>query len=332
VKLSRIAVTGLISGLVALATLAPAQAAGFQHVVVPGPDGKTLETGIWYPSAVPVSPQPLELFTQMVAPNGAIAGDALPLVVITSDARLSYWGHYDTALALADAGFVVAAVAHAGDDWRDQASALHIMDQPREIAAAVDYLLAVWPDRAHVDPKRIGIFGFAGGGFAALVAAGGEPDLPLIGPHCTEHSNEPLCAFIASDVTEPRAAPVVAFRRFQDTRIRAAVIAAPSLGFTFTEGGLKGLDMPVQLWRAGDDAIAPSPFYAEPVLDALPQTPDYTVVPNAGHYDFIAPCSALFAAAAPALCTSEPVFDRSAFHTRFNAAVVAFFEKTLAAK
>ena len=57
-----------------------------------------------------------------------------------------------------------------------------------------------------------------------------------------------------------------------------------------------------------------------------------TDVTNAGHYAFIAPCSALFAAAAPALCTSEPGFDRAAFHTRFNAAVVAFFEKTMAVK
>ena len=331
-NLRSITVSGLIAGLIALATLAPAQAAGFQHVSVPGPDGKTLETGIWYPSTSRVGTQPLELFTQMVAPNGAIAGDGLPLVVIASDARLSYWGHYDTALALADAGFVVAAVAHAGDDWRDQASALHIMDQPREIATAIDYLLATWPGHTQLDPKRVGIFGFGGGGFAALVAAGGEPDLPLIGPHCTEHPKEPLCAFIAADVTEPRAAPVVAFRRFHDTHMRAAVIAAPALGFTFTENGLKGVDIPVQLWRAGDDTLAPSPFYAEPVLDGLPQTPDYTVVTNAGHYAFIAPCSALFAAAAPALCTSEPGFDRAAFHTRFNAAVVAFFEKTMAVK
>jgi predicted dienelactone hydrolase len=64
----------------------------------------------------------------------------------------------------------------------------------------------------------------------------------------------------------------------------------------------------------------------------LPVAPLYTVVANAGHYDFLAPCSAALAKSSPVLCRSDPGFDRTAFHVTFDRSVVAFFVKTLTAK
>ena len=100
----------------------------------------------------------------------------------------------------------------------------------------------------------------------------------------------------------------------------------------FTPDGLKNVEVPVQLWRAENDAVLPHPRYAEAVRLALPQAPqapEYHVVPNAGHYDFLVPCSSALAAVAPAICSSADGFDRVAFHASFNAAVVGFFGKTL---
>jgi predicted dienelactone hydrolase len=65
------------------------------------------------------------------------------------------------------------------------------------------------------------------------------------------------------------------------------------------------------------------------VRAALPKPLDYREVANAGHFDFLAPCSPRFATMAPPLCSSEPGFDRVAFHREFNAALVSFFERTL---
>jgi predicted dienelactone hydrolase len=87
--------------------------------------------------------------------------------------------------------------------------------------------------------------------------------------------------------------------------------------------------VPVQVWRAGDDAILPSPLYVEPVAAALPSAPEMHVVPHAGHFDFLAPCSPALAQVARDICTSEPGFDRAAFHRAFNRDVVAFFVRTL---
>jgi predicted dienelactone hydrolase len=53
------------------------------------------------------------------------------------------------------------------------------------------------------------------------------------------------------------------------------------------------------------------------------------VVANAGHYDFLTPCSAKLATRVPVICASRPGFDRAAFHERFDDEIVAFFRRTL---
>ncbi|TDM82637.1 hypothetical protein, partial [Lactobacillus crispatus] len=93
--------------------------------------------------------------------------------------------------------------------------------------------------------------------------------------------------------------------------------------------GLANVHIPVQLWRGAEDRHQPDPWYEEPVRLALPQPPDYHVVPGAGHYDFLPPCGPHVAAAVPQICADPPDFDRAAFHARFNADVTRFFEANL---
>src|SRR5215472_9059957 len=104
------------------ATSSPAASGnvGYQQITVPDPDDKALQVGIWYPSAASASLQPLGLFQQTVAPKGALSGYRLPMVLISHGVSGSLASHYDTALALAQAGFVVAAVTHTGDNSQDQ--------------------------------------------------------------------------------------------------------------------------------------------------------------------------------------------------------------------
>lgn len=67
---------------------------------------------------VPATEQPLGNFTQAAAPGAAIAGNDLPLVVMSHGGGGWYDGHADTARALASAGFVAAAVGHSGGLFR----------------------------------------------------------------------------------------------------------------------------------------------------------------------------------------------------------------------
>ncbi|CAB3792948.1 hypothetical protein LMG28614_03613 [Paraburkholderia ultramafica] len=86
---------------------------------------------------------------------------------------------------------------------------------------------------------------------------------------------------------------------------------------------------PIQLWRAADDRHQPHPYYDEAVRADLPRTPEYHVVASAGHYDFLPPCNARLSRKTPEVCNSLPDFDRAAFHERFNANVVQFFQAML---
>jgi predicted dienelactone hydrolase len=53
------------------------------------------------------------------------------------------------------------------------------------------------------------------------------------------------------------------------------------------------------------------------------------VVPNAGHFAFLAPCAPALARVAPERCRDRVGFDRATFHREFNSAVVAFFNAKL---
>lgn len=302
-------------------------AAGFQRGFAADPAGKPLEIGIWYPSQATPQLLTIGLTTMSVAVAGPLAGRALPLVVMSHGTGGSLLGHYDTAIALADAGFVVAAVTHTGDNYADQSRNVFIMDRPRQMSRVIDHMLSSWEGHASIDTTRIGMFGFSAGGFTTLASIGGLADFSTIGPACRAHPEDFACQLIAkagpAGSAPPYAGPV------QDYRIKAAVVVAPALGFTFSPDGLKNVRMPVQLWRAEDDVILPHPRYAEAVRRALPEQPDYRLVHDAGHFDFLAPCSAALAKLAPDICNSAPGFDRTAFHQIFNTAVVDFFGKNL---
>ena len=308
---------------------APALAAevGFEEVKIANGVEPPLTAGIWYPTDAPATPHSLGNFTQTVAPGAPVAGDRLPLVVMSHGGGGWYNGHYDTALALAHAGFVAAAVSHAGDTFDDQSRVLQLWRRPAQLHRLVDYMLDEWRGHGRLDAARVGAFGFSNGGFTVLVAAGGIPDLSEIAPYCEAHPEHDLCAALKHAGVDPHSdADVPAGAWVHDTRIKAVVIAAPAFGFAFGRAGLGSVRAPVQLWRAADDRHQPHPYYDEAVRANLPRTPEYHVVANAGHYDFLPPCDARLSRKTPEICNSLPGFDRAAFHEQFNADVVQFFQ------
>jgi predicted dienelactone hydrolase len=319
---------------VLFAATASRASVGFQQLTVPDPQGKPLAVGIWYPASGTASSQPLDLFTQQVVANGQISGNHLPLILISHGAGGSLASHYDTALALAGTGFVVAAITHTGDNYMDQSytgNRKDLIDRPRQIKIVTDYMLSVWQHHSRLDPNRIGIFGFSLGGFTALVEIGGTPDLRRMILLCSTRPNAPECAFIKQhhgDQLDPVVKEPV---WVHDSRIKAAVVAAPAVGFLFGSGGLQQVTIPVQLWRAEKDQQAPDAWNSAIVRQGLPRPPQVHVVPG-DHFVFAAPCSAALAKVAAFICTDPSGFDRAAFHSTFNRAVVTFFQANVNSK
>lgn len=311
-----------------------ASAVGFEQLEVPDLGRMPIEISVWYPSDDPTRVTRAELFEQDVAPKGALAGGRYPLVAMSHGTGGSGLGHIDTALALAHAGFIVVALTHSGDNYHDQSHSLEDWDRPRQVSRVLDFMLQSWPGHNQIDATRIGMFGFSAGGFTTLALVGGVADFRKIGPHCIEHPGEWACQRIsaARDTNALPTSPpsLTEFALLYDPRIRAAVVAAPALGYTFAPSGLDRVRVPVQLWRAEQDHVLPDPDFAEAVRKALPNAPEYHVVNNADHFDFLAPCSSELARRVPEICADPAGFDRTGFHVEFDRDVVRFFAAQLA--
>jgi predicted dienelactone hydrolase len=292
----------------ATAARAASWAPDLTFVVDGGEDGP-IEAGAWLPLP-------------------AADGRPAPLIVVSHGNGGEYRGHADTARALAEAGFVVAALTHPRDNYRDLSRSTQLTARAPQLSRLIDHMAGERFARISptaVDPGRIGAFGFSAGGFTVTNAIGGVSDLARIETHCADQADDFACRLIALQPVDAAAwRPDV-----RDDRIKAAVIAAPALGYSFTAASLAGISIPVQLWRAEDDQILPSPHNVEPIRDRLPAVTEYRVVEGAGHYDFLPPCSPALAQAAPAICTPTPGFDRAAFHETFNRDVVSFFRERL---
>jgi predicted dienelactone hydrolase len=302
--------------------------AGFMLLHEPRPNGPPVEVGVWYPTDAATAPMSFGSWRHQVAAGAPVAGQRLPLIVMSHGNGGFFGGHADTAQALAEAGFVVAALTHPGDNYKDQSRATAMADRPAALAALIGFMLDASPLKAKIDPGKVGAFGFSSGGFTVLAAAGGKPDLTKVPAHCKAHPGNFDCKLTAG---RPIPADALTAPWVHDDRIKAVVSAAPALGFTFGRDGLKGIKAPVQLWKAADDEILPGDDYAEAVHRNLPKPHDYRVVAAARHFDFLTPCNAKPAPEVAVICASAPGFDRAAFHKTFNAAVVRFFSDQLVA-
>jgi predicted dienelactone hydrolase len=302
------------------------EAAGFRFIDIPADEnGSTLTGGVWSPCVEPAQEIKLHLATAVATRNCPVAGERLPLIVMSHGSGGWFGAHRDTAAALADAGFVVAAIDHPGDNAADRSriDTLSILiDRPADIRRLTDFMLDVWPEAAKLDRTRLGFFGFSRGAYTGLVIAGGRLDILGIAALCSEGFIDGMCAEIS--IGQFPARPPAA-----DPRFAAVVLADPEFGRTFTLGGLKDVKVPIQLWaseRGGDGVLRED---SEEIDENLPDMPDYRIVLGAGHFAFIAPCSAEAAKALPEICTDAGAFDRSAFHKEFNGDVVAFFRRQL---
>jgi predicted dienelactone hydrolase len=314
----------------ALCGAAPlANAAGLRFIEVPADDaGPALTGAVWSPCAAPVGELQLGSAVLPAVKDCPIAGEKLPLVVISHGRGGSFIGHHDTAETLADAGFVVAAINHPGDTTEDASRTGDLsvyLERPADMKRLVDYMLGAWPHAATIDPARIGLFGFSRGGYTGLVAIGANPDFRQGLAFCPEGSARRICEQIRNNEIPDEPGT-------HDPRIKAAVIADPAAALFFAAGGLGAVRVPVQLWGSanGGDGVLPEQVAA--VAQGLPAKPAIHVVANAGHFAFLAPCWPEMARAVPRLCIDEPGFDRAAFHRTFNADALAFFQEHLAAE
>lgn len=304
----------------------PARAAGIQLLDA----DPTLAGAIWYPCAAEPQRVPLGKLTMNFidslegVKDCPVTGTKLPLIIVAHGRGGWFGGHDDTEQALADAGFVVVAINYPGDNGADRSrsdSLSIIASRPADTIRLLNFMLNDWRDRAVIDPTRIGFFGFSAGAYTGLILAGGNPDFHRIAPICAGTDKSPACEqYRRGDI--PSAPP-------HEPRIRAAVLADTALNFMFSPEGLADIHIPLLIWRSELGGGGVEPRNAALTASRLPGKPEVRVVP-AGHFAFLAPCTAQFSANLPRLCEDPPGFDRTAFHRDFNASMVYFFREKFA--
>lgn len=303
-----------------------AHAAGLQFIDVPADaEGPALAGVVWTPCAAAAQDVLLRRLAVPGVKDCPIVGERLPLVVV-SHGRAGWVGlHHDTAAALADAGFVVAAINHSSDngfdtDRVDELS--YLTERTGDVKRLLDFMLGAWAGASRINREHIGFFGHSRGGYTGLVVIGGNPNFSRVIALCANGKANAVCEQIRG-----REIPTRGFTH--DPRVKAAVITDPGPTFMFGADDLKDIKVPVQLWSSEHGGAGVSVEGVAIIDQGLPLKPDYHVVPNAGHWAFLAPCSSEQTKAFPRSCVDAPGFDRVAFHKEFNAGVLAFFQKHL---
>jgi predicted dienelactone hydrolase len=264
--------------------------------------------------------------------GAATAPGPFPLIVFSHGTGGSDLGHHDSMTALARAGFVAASVEHPRDNYRDDSAFgtdVQLSGRPHHIVALIDAILANPTFGPLIDRGRIGMAGHSAGGFTALEIAGAIPNVALSSAYQEAVPNDPL---------QQRADAAKPFRRrpdlqpISDPRVRAIFLMAPAIGYLLDRASLANVRVPVRLYRAGADEILINPWHAERIAQLLPVRPEYVVFAGAGHFVFLAPCTAALATIAPPICTDPPGIDRAAIHARLNAEMIDFFRRSLGVK
>ncbi len=322
-----IRLTVTLVAVVLLWTTGASASVGFQWATAPDPDRDPLKVAIWYPATA----TPGEMagpFEMKVATDAPISGSKHPLIVMSHGTGGMALNSYDTAIAMAKAGFVVAAVTHTGDNYLDRSvsfSEQNFSGRPRQISRVIDFMLMGWSGHGTIDPSRIGMFGHSAGGTTALIDAGGVGDWRRALAFCQATPDDWGCRNARDHATAAATTddPVI---KAHDPRIKAIVVAAPAITHIFKPDGLSGVQVPVQLWVGTRDEIVVD---AAGVRSLLPRKPDYHLVPNAGHFAYLSRCSDILQKSAPEICADPNGFDRAKFLRMFQVSVIAFYKAHL---
>ena len=321
---------------------------GFSRLPTADPMGGRMQYSLWYPTKVPNGVVRLGPFEFPGTRDAEPAAGEFGLVVLSHGSGGSDLGHWDTAIALAKAGFIAAAPRHPRNNFRNDIGSHRriVLDgRPRQLSAVIDALLAEQAWSSRIDARKIAAFGFSAGGYTVLAALGAEPEFSRILDHCEQHAEEdPYCDIVGLLDGAVRKARAMEYagpqQSFHDARLCAAVIADP-FAAPFSDATLKALPSAKLLFfRPEVENVLKAEFHVSRVVRLLKQRDDFPdpqdiLLPKAHHLSFIAPIPE---SVARSLAGPEP-FDRAAFHEEMNrraplhhemnSTIVTFFNQAL---
>jgi predicted dienelactone hydrolase len=340
-KWNAVARIGLVWMAGALLHLTPQAQVGLGQMKVPGGplEPATTSVALYYPTAAAARPVVMGPFTVTGAIQAEPTATVKGLIVLSHGTGGTERGHTSLAQALAQGGYLVAALRHPGDNWQDTSlrdgpqAASYFSQRPRQVSNVIDAVLRdpLWKSRIASDGRgpRVGALGHSAGGYTVLALAGGEADTARVGRHCAAEgaTADPLFCGLAKRIpatpsSAPPAGPSIA-----DSRVRAVAALAP-LGVVFTEKSLAQIAVPTMLYEAEGDRFLVPRFHSGWVAQNVPNI-ERVVVPKAWHFVFMdIPNMPL--PSPDGNIGADPIgFDRAAFLEGLGRSLTAFFDKNL---
>lgn len=254
----------------------------------------------------------------------------LPLILLSHGNLGDRYSHAWLQEILAANGYIVAIPDHFGNTSYMQRAedSLKQWERPKDISFLIDQLLEDPLLKQHIDPQRIGFIGYSPGGLTGVWLAGGVsknypiPSSPSAAP---VEGDEGAAEAIIKSIDFSKAK-----KSYQDKRIKAEFLMAPTYGFAFPPEGLSSIDIPIMIVAGEGDPIAPlkenAEFYAENIKSAA-----LKVIPGkAGHYIFLNSSEQKEQNRLPShLATDDPSIDRSKIHEEVAGMALKFFDKYL---
>lgn len=310
----------------------------------------TLRLIVWYPASASEAQVATGSPESPIFIAGAVAKDApfadvapRPLVLLShgfgGSARQMTW----LGAALARHGYVAVAVDHPGANSIDgvsDAGAYTPWAQATDLRAALDFALDRPELAQHIDSDRVGVAGFALGGYASLLAVGARSDFSHFvafceGLHrdamCDRHFEYPLDYHRRAEVLARPGLEALAAEEssnLSDPRIKALFLIAPAFVEALDPASLSRVRAPVGIVLGAADPIAPAATNGQLAAHLIPGA-KLRVLPGVGHYDFLSECGpGGFEAVAP-LCADGAGATRAQTHAVTEAAGIAFFDIAL---
>jgi len=346
----------LLFTLLAVFALPAAHAAdriGFREIAVPDAS-RPLHVALWYPTedagpVTTVAENPV--FYGVSAVRDAKAAQGSHSLVLLSH---GYGGSFRNlswlAAALAEQGYVVAAVDHPGTTTfdRDPERAARLWERPRDVSRVLDVLLA--DHSLSITATRVAAIGHSLGGWTVAELAGARFDARLVTQDCETRFGAIACRLFAGlGIGRSVASTEKLGSDLRDARVGAVVTLDLGLARGFTPESLDDIHIPFLVIAAGADIAKDEAARAEVaatnrdsryLAKYLPQaTTTTTEIADALHFSFLQICKpgavARIEGESPGegiVCKDRGSRDRKAIHREVADMIIAFLAKALPAK
>lgn len=229
-------------------------------------------------------------------------------------------------IALAESGFIVAAIDHTGNTWDNYQPkiALERWQRPKDVSFVIKELLQSPTFAMKIDREKIGFAGYSLGGLTGVWLAGGIANLyqkPSIKTTDIVELSKGATQKIIDRIDFSKAK-----KSYREPLVKAEFIMAPAYGYAFDSQGLKNINIPICIIAGEKDQIVPIKNNAQKFAHNISKTV-LKVMPKANHFIFInEPTELGKKTLAPGLISDPPGVDRHSIHREVYQSAIEFFK------